>query len=124
MLGFCSSVVELDLAEDFQPDLLKTGAEDAEEMEMPKDEIQRLHVVERSAKSPWRAPGDKAGIKAGRRRTKELLGGLETLRTAASSRRVVATSPSPGDMAKRRDGQERLASSSSFSSFSGALLIN
>lgn len=107
-----SQVVGLDLAKAVWPDMLKSGVEDTEEMEMPKNEIRRLHISERSAESPWGGPGDRAGIKAGRRRTKELPGGLETLRTTASLHHVGAMSPFPGYTAEvgRRGRQARAPS--------------
>lgn len=81
-------------------------------MEMPKDGIKRWphFLFQRNWQNHCRGDNlgtsrDKRGIKAGERRTKELPGGLETLRTTASLHIVGATSPFPVYTVKHRDGQ-------------------
>lgn len=105
-----SQAVGLDLAMAFWPDTLKSAVEDTEEMETPKNEIIRLHISEIPAESPWRGTGDRAGIKAGRRRTKELPSGFKTLKTTRFLHHVGAMSLFPGYTGKQRDGQAQAPS--------------
>lgn len=63
---------------------------DTEEKEAPKNDISRLCILERSAlRGTWGQGRDQNGLGSKqadgqRRRTKELPGGLETLRTTVS----------------------------------------
>ena len=115
-----SQAVGLDLAKAFWPDMWRTQKRRRRPRMESEGCVFRLDWLNHLGVITW----DRAGIKAGRRRTKELPGGLETLRTTASLHYVGAMSPFPGYTAKRRDGQERRAGLSSVSSFCAALLIN